>query len=311
MKIAYIGNHNQTNSADDEGAIAHALTELGHKVELFSEKVSFPALVRSFPDMILFHKWNDSSLLHRINCIKVSWYFDLFQEDEPVLSNRNLSRKNWLLDTLPNVHALFCTDGDMVLSYKDAYSSKLHYLTQGVDSRLALSKKVISNVQNYAKTNKTIDIFIPASVRKGTKRELFINKIKERYGHRVLHISSGCYREELIDTLSSTNIVLAPNAPVRDYYYSNRVYNMLGLGSCLVHPIVWGLNHEYMLEKDYVGYNPNCIDDAYKVIDRMLEESLETKEVLVMRGYNKTLARHTYKAKVETMMQILKREGLI
>lgn len=311
MKIAYIGNHNQTNSADDEGAIAHALTELGHKVELFSEKVSFPALVRYFPDMVLFHKWGNSSMLYKIKCVKVAWYFDLFKEDEEVLSNRNLARIDWLEQTLPNVDALFCTDGQMVTKYEGYCKEKLYYLTQGIDARLVSSSKVYDNIKNYANSYRPIDLLITASVRNGTKRAEFIRKLKERYGDKLLHITNGVYRENLIDRLSSIKVVVAPNAPIADYYYSNRIYNTLGLGACLVHPKTIGLSYQYEEGRDYLSYQPDCIEDAYRAIDHALGLKTEDRLRLVKNGHFTTLAYHTYNIRVQTMMETLKLRGLI
>ena len=57
MRIAYVARHGGHGN-DDEGAVAYALTQLGHEVILVHEADALvaPSLIPE-ADFLLFHKW--------------------------------------------------------------------------------------------------------------------------------------------------------------------------------------------------------------------------------------------------------------
>src|SRR5262245_30017975 len=125
MKILYIAKHNSGGN-DDEGAISHALTSLGHDVMKVSETKA--RMIRNEkPDFMLFRKWYDVNHLARFNFPKVFWYFDLVETaGDPSLEQRARTRRAWMGAIMPRVDLGFCTDGDWVNKNPD----KLVWLPQ-------------------------------------------------------------------------------------------------------------------------------------------------------------------------------------
>jgi len=317
MKIAYVANHNQLRSADDEGAIAYALERLGHTVHLFSEKATYHSLCVSNPDMVLFHKWSNWSILQKLSCIKVAWYFDLFYQDEPELYRRNIDRLTWLENAVGLVDALFCTDGSAVngeVSHTyllERERKKVFHLTQGADSRLINTCEFRLRIAESYLRDKHIDILFTGSVRSGTKRAECLDLLRETYKERFMHVAHGAYRENLAQLILNSKVVVAPSAPVGPNYYSNRIYNALGFGACLIHPLVSNLSNEYRVGEDIYPYDPKDLKTLIQGINFLLEESSLYRQKLSFNGYETTLNLHTYEEKVRMMFNILRRERII
>lgn len=292
MRILYIAKHGQYNSADDEGAIAHALTQLGHKVICAQEEEGRDAVRRTQGvDLLLFHKWLDLKGLKYATCKKVFWYFDLVRWPDPTLKSRCLTRLSWINAVVPLVDLGFCTDGDFV-AYD--HTGKLVWLPQGADER------VVGPGTRRGASGPLLFTGLVKNV--GMERASWWEEVKERYGGAISHYSSGVYGRGLADLIAQHLIVVAPDSPVTDRYWSNRVYTMLGYGAFLIHPYCRELAEQYVDGQEIVFYRNRM--ELYSLIEHYLP-LIEERHTIAQAGFERTLREHTYRARCERMIQVV------
>ena len=306
MKIIYLAKHNSGGN-DDEGAITHAFRELGHEVVLVSESKPEEVLDPRSLDkasLILFHKWC-GSLLGSIRSIISSlqsppriafWHFDLIDfPSDPTLHRRCSSRINWMANILPQVDYGFCTDGDWIAA---TGSPKLHKLEQGFDTRLKLGKP---------DAHKHIPILFTGIARGGgVDRCSFVEDMGRKYGSRFHHVTGGVYGQDLANLIASSDIVVAPDSPCTDKYWSNRVYLTCGLGGFMIHPYSHGLALHYKDEKEIVYYSTRY--DLYERIAYYLERPND-RAIIATAGRNRTLKHHSYLARCRKLLQSISFSG--
>lgn len=256
MKILYIANHNQSNSNDDEGAIAYALKALGHDVvECMEYNGHLAASVyHDNPvDLLLFHKWDRPDRIAKIQAkVKAFWYFDLVEYPDATLEARNLARRNWMERTMPIVDIGFCTDGDWVT--KNHGRHNLVWLPQGADERYIGFGKV-EKCAHCSQEHRPIDILVTAAVKNcGKGRQDFYDYLTTEFEGRVHWVEKGVHGRALADLVAKSKVVVCPDQPVTDRYWSNRIYLLAGFGAFLLHPAASQLQKFYTQGVDYYSY---------------------------------------------------------
>jgi hypothetical protein len=309
MDVVYVAKHDGGGN-DDEGAITHALTALGHTVRRLRE-VAGRSVVRLEGDFLLFHKWHDVGALCSWRGPKVFWYFDLVEYPDPALEGRNAARRQWMTDVLPHVDLGFCTDGDWVdkcNSGDPAYSptilgktwgGKCVWLTQGADARTLGP----GNPTRFP----PVDLLFTGTAAGGRGRSSWVAEMKERYGGRFLHVPRGLHGRELADRIASAKIVLAPDHPVTDRYFSNRVFNTLGFGAFLLHPWSEGAVRHYEPGKEVVYYRSRR--ELHDWVADFVQDHpgrVKQRQEIAAAGYERTRREHTYVDRVETLVRTVK-----
>ncbi len=296
MKILYVARHDQPNSADDEGAIFHALTQLGHHVERCHESCGDKAR-RTNCDFLLFHHWQDYASIEQFGIPKVAWTFDLINwPADPTLKHRCKQRKEWMWELIPRVNLCFMTDGDFVAG--DA-SGKCIWLPQGADGRIVGRG---ADIAGQAMSKVPI-LFTGIGKSGGTIRESFVAEMQAKYGSMFVHVSRGCYREKLAERIAGADIVVAPDGPVTNKYWSNRVYTALGFGACLVHPYCSELAKQYEDGKEIMFYRSR--GELHVIIEMLLEDKA-WRTSLGNAGLLRTQAEHLYRHRCEQLVRVVK-----
>lgn len=281
MKILYIGNHEQKTGNDDEGAITYALNQLGHDVQRLRETNARQFEKVEDRELVLFHKWDNIAVLQRMRALGLKcifWYFDLVEWPDETLKKRNANRRDWMTRTIPNVDLGFCTDGDWV--NKDT-SGKLIRLTQGADSR-------IMGLGNPA--HSTPALLFTGTPNGGVQRQSFVDEMQINY-RQTFNCTQNVHREELRNLIAASKICLAPDSPVTDHYWSNRVYNTLGFAGFLLHPYCSTLAEQYTDGDEIIYYNNR--DELHKAINYYYHHQEDAKRI-AQKGFYKTANEHTY-----------------
>lgn len=292
MKIAYIAKH-ESGGNDEEGAITNSLTELGHDVNRLREyKGAFAYRLRA--DVALFHKWSQpdylAALAQRMPCF--FWYFDLVDHPDPLLANRCALRRQWMADVLPLVRAGFCTDGDWVANHRD----KLYWLPQGAITHTA--SRVVQ-----AEGNKVYPILFTGIAKGGRERLSFVQEMEQQYKRSFYHTSHGLHGPDLALAISRAKIVVAPDSPVTDRYWSNRVYVMLGYGAFLLHPYCAKLAEQYKDGEELVFYRSR--QDLHHKIAYYLERPGE-RAAIAEQGWQRTMKDHTFTNRCQQLMETVR-----
>jgi len=301
VKIIYVAKH-QSGGNDDEGAIGHALEQLGHEVIRIQERKGIKARNKE-GDFLLFHKWEDIFAVGQSKLPKVFWYFDLVDFPDPTLAHRNNRRIQWMKEVTPLVDLGLCTDGDWV---KQDTTGKLVHLTQGADERITKVDGP-STCPLCRKEAAHIPLLFTGIQRGGVARQSFVKEMFDCYGTSFRHVIHGTHREDLADLLSSTAIVVAPDSPITNDYWSNRVYLTLGMGGFLLHPYCSQLADHYTDKKEIVFYHNR--EELHKLI-RYYRGRLDEREKIQQAGYERTRREHTYKERCKKLIRLVQERVL-
>lgn len=299
MRIAYVAKHD-SGSNDDEGAVAHGLASLGHEVLKIQERAGARALMHR-PDFLLFHKWRNAEAVRRFRCPKVFWYFDLVSSGgDPTMAERDKDRQAWMAEMTPTVDIGFCTDGDWVNADK---TGKLVRLVQGADARITGRRRKSQVCPTCNEAWQGVDLLFTGTRRGGQLRESFMIEMTAAYGPSFTWLESGTYREALADLIANSKIVLAPDGPMTDNYWSNRVYIVQGFGGFLMHPWCETLAPQYAEDREIVYYRSR--EELHDKIAYYLVRPKD-REAMQQAALERTLAEHTYTHRCAELVKTVK-----
>ncbi len=292
MNITYIAKHNSGGN-DDEGSICYALTNLGHTVNCvreFEPSKRPGAFTGQKDGIVLFHKWLDVEVLQQIKVPKVFWYFDVIDFKCPSAEPYSRVRRKWMALATELCDLGFLTDGDWV---NQDTSGKLHRLTQGADER-------ILGRGDYPPLRPVI---FPGQAHIGRDRGTWLHDMKRSLGSQFEQINRK-YRRELADRIAAARVVVSPDSPVSDHYYSNRVYLSAGFGGCLVHPYCKTLEEQYRDGHEIAMYRDR--PQMFELINYYLDHE-EEAEAMGDAALRRTEKEHTYTHRCKTLMDIVER----
>jgi hypothetical protein len=304
VRIVYVAKHDSGGN-DDEGAIHHALVTLGHDVQRLREcKGHFAHRLEG--DMLLFHHWLDPIVLDRAKgkMRRVFWNFDLVDwPSDPSLIPRCLRRKEWMDTVMPRVELGFCTDGDWVQKHPE----KLRWLTQGADQRYVGMGGQVQCGECGAPKDLPPILFTGIGQGGGKERESFARELRSGYGPLFNHVERKLHGDQLKRTISSSNIIVAPDSPITSMYWSNRVYITLGYGGFLLHPYAEGLAFQYKDVQHLVFYDTRT--ELLQLIDTYMDKSmLETRRYIARAGLEHTIKNHTYLQRCRELIATVEKE---
>lgn len=293
MKIIYVAKHG-CGYNQDEDAIGYALERLGHEITRVQElKAHSMSGILQEGDFLLFHHWNDFPTIRALDIKKVFWNFDLVFQDDPSLRARNQARINWMQTVTSFVDLGFCSDGDWV--HKDT-TGKLVRLTQGADERI-----LGFGTERHCRHQ----ILFTGTEKGGQGRLTFVKELQLNYKKRFLH-AKNCFREDLKDLIACSQVCVAPDAPITDHYWSNRVYVYQGFGALLLHPYSETLTHQYQPNTELVYYRDRPeFHNLIRHYIRHPEERRPIQEAALKRTEQEHLYRHRCEALIQTVKERL------
>lgn len=296
MRILYVAKHNSGGN-DDEGAISHALEQLGHEVIRVNEQQTRQSHQWPKANLCLFHKWADTGALLQIKCPKVFWWFDLVEWPlDSTLESRSQTRRDWMAHIIPHVDLGFMSDGDWVLKVNNyLQGDKLWRLTQGADERYV--------GRGYEQECKSKVLFTGMARRCGVARGSFLYMCQNRLGPLFCHVERGTHQGGLAHLVASHPIVLAPDTPVTDLYYSNRIYLTTGFGGFLLHPKSLGAAAEFQ-DRLEICYYKN-LTDMFDLIDYYLARPQVARQIGTS-ALERVKREHLYRHRCEKLLTIVK-----
>lgn len=314
MKILFIANHARGDN-QDENATTHALRELGHEVFEIQEKrrhrnQPWGGVLRLADacDWVLFLKHPVVSELQELSRLKdrhvAFWYFDLVDgRYDPTLAARSESRLRWMTEVIPLCRVGFLTDGDYVNLWNTDHpdQSRLVHLPQGADERVA----------GFGKPAHLLpEILFTGMVHHGQTRASHVEHLKEKFGDRFSVFGDSqrdrVHGRELADVFASTSVVVAPDGPGTDNYWSNRVVLTTSLGGFILHPQCLGLHPYFSPGKDLHYYVSR--DHLDQLIHYYLDNPAKRRE-MAEAGYRACRERNLYRHRCEILIEELKRRS--
>ena len=289
MKILYWCNWKNEYNNDHEGAIKRALEQEGHQVQVVDEKnFTEEEIINADADMLLFFKGASifgysisqlETLLKKVPYKKVCWYFDKAWH----------GREEWLHRVSGVVDLLFITDGDFARGYNYL---NVYELKQGADEQSIFKGK---------KKDYGFDVAFVGSVY-GLRQE-FVNILFEKYGKRF-DIVSNVFGKDLNDLCASA-LIVAPLYPQTDFYWSQRVYEIIGRGGLLIHPKLELLTKQFKDGKHIIFYKD--VNECFEKIDYYLANPKKADKIREA-GMKHIKENYTYRHSVRQLMSIVKKD---
>lgn len=225
-------------------------------------------------DIYLFHKTYNPP--EGFKGLKVCWYFDKLWKDRP----------EWMKDILEKVDYVFMSDETWA---RNNPHPKIRIMRQGIGDRdVSLGNKTGRYKGKIAFLGSVYG-----------ERALWASKLKERYGSDFQAYNS-VFNRDLYDLCADIPIIIAPEYPSDDYYWSNRIYLTLGSGGFMIHPHLKGLDREYIDGEHYVSYTD--FNDMCEKIDYYLANPQERNDIR-LKGYNKTITSYTYTTRWQEILK--------
>jgi len=299
LRILYLAKF---RGAESMPRIVRAFRALGHSVDALDERsIESPeALVelinhRTYDCLMFFegrinprteqerHFPTGEGIAHVLRSVKIpgyTWYFDKVYDFD-----LNRSRELWMQKVAPLCRVAFVTDGALA---RHTDWGNWYVLRQGV----------------------SCEDVCPIEIPEDERRDVaFLGSI---YGERAkelepvaasleLDIISNAFGQELSRVLRSYKIILGPRYPSVPYYWSVRLYTVLGHGGFFLAPEIEGMREEGFIPG--VHYAP-LGDDPAADIRHWLERPAE-REQIAKAGQDLVLSRFTYKHRVKELTQVI------
>lgn len=302
MKILFIGNFDRLSVGEPE--VAEALEQHGVSVIRLDERGlttlrASEVVLAEKPDLLLYSKcriglYKDvEDFFATLKIPRVAWLFDLF-----IGFDREAQIK---INPIFTSDLVFSTDGGHEAEWKH-YGVRHELLRQGVRA----SETYIA-APDYPVEGAEIG-FIGSIY--GEYRPELVKRLSRRYGSRFHAFGKdGGIRHENLNRLVSTLKIVVGDSWPSPYYWSNRIYEMLGRGAFLIHPKVAGLDKEYRPYEHFIPYAHGDFEALFEKIDYFLDRPEERNRIR-FAGLEFTKQNYTYYHRVGRFLKILKEKGI-
>ncbi len=291
MKICYFNNLDDPKYGFTKD-IESSLIKMGHKVETINDRdfniQDLMAKVNDF-DLFFFHQggiYTDNEvnygislerlkqILSGIKIKKVCWFFD----------------KGWFLndrtleEIIPLTDYVFLNDGNWARRHKYENVFELHC---GVGE--VFKGKPRKEYQH--------DIIFYGEIY-GFKKP-FIEMLKEQFGGRF-KVFNNVFGQDLADLIASAKMIFVPVQPNEDFYWDNRIYQVLGHGGLIIYPKLYGLEEEgFISGKHYLGYKR-----AHE-LKQIIQDNIKTPNIQIAEEGQKFVEKFSYENRLKELWKII------
>ncbi len=316
MRVFILGTY--AGSCPNHDYIAAAFRKLGHNVtELDESQVSAREVLGLLQghDLLLCEEgrlagdhWSTKDGVNHIEgyfqevidkapCPVVPWLTNIFVG----LTNREIE-----LTTNPIFKAkiVFSTDGGHQKEFAEAGVNHVT-LRQGIH----LPEAVLGNPTYPTKASV---VFIGSVYEHiWPYRKQLIDHLKETLGDQFEHLGNdGSIRHHALNNLCATAKIVVGDSVKSPDYWSNRIYEVIGRGGFLIHPMTDGLADEFEPYKHFIPYEYGDFKSLDQIIRYYLTHDKE-REAIRLAGFEHCKKHHTYTHRVREMLDVLRERGII
>jgi len=301
-KIFYIGSFDKL--WDEEG-IAQALETLGCKVVRFNaSNFRFTEFRHAFntaqPEVIMWAKLNIDPTIKD--------YFLKWVKEQKVKTVCYMPDLYWGLtrqwkaqrrDSLFQADYVFSPDGGHDELWQKAGVNH-HLLRQGIAKDFAY---VAKPEPKYA-----FDVVFVGSLNpEYPYRTRLIEWLRQKYAGQFKWFGkadSDEIRGHELNKLYASSKVIIGESVYSPYYWSNRIYETIGRGGFMVHPVIPGLDQEYKPYEHYIPYQHNDFQSLREIIDYYLTHDSE-RRVIADAGSLYTQANFTLEQRCKSLLNYI------
>lgn len=133
-------------------------------------------------------------------------------------------------------------------------------------------------------------------------RRALIKHLSQQYGSRF-NLIQNTRGPKLNQLLSRIKIIVGDSYP-SPYYWSNRIYEIIGRGGFMLHPEVEGLEEEFIAGKHYATYTRDDFDGLDQTIQYYLDHDDE-RESIKRNGFDLMGSQYTYLHRVKHLLSTI------
>lgn len=273
--------------------IDDSLKEQGHEVTTMNDRdfdIKELMFTANNYDLFLYHHggiYTDDEInyaisLERLKQIlagikikKVCWFFD----------------KGWFLNDrtletiIPLTDYVFLNDGNWV---------RRHNYTNVYELHSGTGKKYKGKPKDKYKA----DVVFYGEVE--GYRKPFIDLLKNEFGAKF-KIFNNVFGQDLADLIASVKIIFVPVLPNEDFYWDNRIYQVLQQGGLLLYPRLYGLSEEgFVSGRHYLGYK------RPQELKQLILDNLKNPNKDIAKAGQEFVKQFSYKDRLNEIWKIIK-----
>jgi hypothetical protein len=316
MRIAILGNGRAPYCSEKD--YEYTLKEMGHEVVFLQETEArgetILEVAKACDALFWIHTWGWQT--PSMNMTRV--LFELKKINKPTFSYHldlmtGLGRKYEFINSGgTNLSHFFTVEKEFADFLNAGTEVKGHYLPAGVIKRDCFIAKKDESFP--------YDVIFTGSYnyhQEWPYRRQLIDWLKNTYGskfHRWGHDgydgSNSPYvmGDALNPIYASAKVVvgdtLCPDFK-KEYYLSNRAFEVTGKGGFLIHPMVKGIEDCFEIDKEIVTYDYGNFDELKYKIDYFVAHAVE-RETIRKAGHERTLKDHTFTNRLQFMLDTIK-----
>lgn len=297
-RILYVGDFDESFST--ENYVTYGFEQLGYEVlrapegQIKSARQVLGAAMKYEVEFVLFSKGHFPgseevlTLLSENKIVSVGWLYDLFFDVPTFFGRRKLTNNAFRAD-------ICCmTDG----------GHQLQWQAQGVNHK-TLRQGIHEPEAVYGKRTSGKPEIVFFGTYSYQARIAMVDFLRQTYGDNFIHYGRGgnirpVRGMALNDVIASANIIIGDSMP-SPYYWSNRIYEMLGRGGFLIHPYVQGLEEEFTDGTHYVSFPYGNMGALKEKIDYYLQHDVERQRIKAA-GHDLVKSRYTYQKRCEQLL---------
>ena len=220
------------------------------------------------------------AILSNLKCKKVFWF-----------SSKVWGISEALMEAIiPMVDYGFLNDDTWIRRHRYTNIFPLHEAAPEQNSQLGNYRKEFDN-----------DIVLVGNIYGMGK--LLVDNLKAAYGDKF-KIYNDVFGRNFYDLCESTKIIISPNFPFDDFYWSDRPYRVLLARGFLLHPRLEELKHELYDGEHFVSYG--SWEELVDLINFWLKpENNRERTKIAQLGRNHVWKKYTYSKRLQGMLDII------
>lgn len=117
--------------------------------------------------------------------------------------------------------------------------------------------------------------------------------------------------ENLNKVCASTKVIVGDTLCMNfdyPYYWSERLYNVVGAGGFIIHPYIKGLEDSFVLGKELITYNYGDFDGLKEKIDYYIAHPAERNDIRIA-GYLRVKREHLYRHRMQKILETVEKQA--
>lgn len=300
-KIFYIGSFNKIW---DEQGPALALEALGCQVKRFQEanfrfSIFRDAVFAEKPDVVI---WAKLKIDPRVQSILVQFLAEQGVKTVCFMPDLywGLGREFKARQRTPMFRAdlVLSPDGGHEAQWLEAHINH-KVLRQGIPDQYAY-------LAEYDKDYDWDVVFIGGVNPEYRYRLYLVKELRQKYGDQfkwIGRLDSDEIRGHELNKLYASSKVIIGESVYSPHYWSNRIYETIGRGGFIIHPVVEGLKDEFEPYKHFIPYSHDFVA-LHEIIAYYLKHKAE-RDKIRLAGFEHCKQNFTLQSRCKTLLQLI------